>query len=93
MHETRCGFVLFLGNISAYSNTQQSTQAALPLKQTRLLYQLTISATMPADALNPTGPAQPDLDDVYKTEGNAASKEPAEVKEAHSNATDASAPT
>ena len=48
---------------------------------------------MPADALNPTGAAQPDLDDVYKTEGNAASKEPAEKKEAHSNTTDASAPT
>ena len=48
---------------------------------------------MPADALNPTGPAQPELNAVYETEGNAASKAPAETAQAHSNATDASAPT
>ncbi|KAK5132776.1 hypothetical protein LTR08_008661 [Meristemomyces frigidus] len=47
---------------------------------------------MPADALNPTGAAQPDLNAVYETQGNAASKEPAEAAAAQRNATDASKP-
>ena len=32
--------------------------------------------------LNPTGPAQPPLNDVYKTAGNPASKEPEEAAQA-----------
>ncbi|KAF2768906.1 hypothetical protein EJ03DRAFT_313209 [Teratosphaeria nubilosa] len=35
---------------------------------------------MSQDALNPTGPAQPNLDQVYETSGNAATKEPAEAR-------------
>lgn len=41
-------------------------------------------------SLNPTGPSQPPLDDVYKTSGNPASKEPAEAASAdRTNASDA----
>ncbi|KAK5117677.1 hypothetical protein LTR62_005100 [Meristemomyces frigidus] len=41
---------------------------------------------MSSDALNPTGPAQPNLDQVYETQGNAATKEPAEKQTAQQNA-------
>jgi len=44
--------------------------------------------TMSSDGLNPTGPAQPSLDQVYETEGNPASKEPAEQAQAQRNARD-----
>lgn len=43
------------------------------------------------DDLDPSGPAQPPLDDVYQTSGNAASKEPYEQRKAAQ--TDNSAPT
>lgn len=43
---------------------------------------------MPSDALNPTGPSQPNLDAAYETKGNPASKEPAEERQAQRNATD-----
>ncbi|KAK4545684.1 hypothetical protein LTR36_002638 [Oleoguttula mirabilis] len=43
---------------------------------------------MSQDALNPTGPSQPTVDAVYETQGNAASKEPAEEVQAQRNATD-----
>ena len=43
---------------------------------------------MSSDGLNPTGPAQPSLDQVYETEGNPASKEPAEQAQAQRNARD-----
>jgi len=36
---------------------------------------------MSSDDLNPTGPSQPNLDDVYKVAGNPADKEPAEKAE------------
>jgi len=38
------------------------------------------------DELNPTGPAQPSLDQVYETAGNPAEKEPAEQRQAQANA-------
>ncbi|KAK4560814.1 hypothetical protein LTR86_005394 [Recurvomyces mirabilis] len=41
---------------------------------------------MSSDGLNPSGPAQPSLDQVYETKGNAASKEPAEERTAEQNA-------
>ncbi|KAH9814273.1 hypothetical protein Tdes44962_MAKER05710 [Teratosphaeria destructans] len=41
---------------------------------------------MSQDALNPTGPAQPNLDQVYETSGNAATKEPAEARIAQQQA-------
>ncbi|KAK3713485.1 hypothetical protein LTR37_008443 [Vermiconidia calcicola] len=44
-----------------------------------------------ANANNPSGPSQPGLDQVYETSGNAASKEPAEQKQANANAKDDSA--
>lgn len=31
-----------------------------------------------SDAIHPTGPSQPSLNQVYETSGNAAQKEPAE---------------
>jgi len=46
-----------------------------------------------SDGLNPSGPAQPGLDQVYETQGNQASKEPAEKTTAQQNANDASQPT
>jgi len=39
-----------------------------------------------SDALNPTGPAQPTLNQVYSTPGNPATKEPAEKEQASENA-------
>ncbi|EMC93538.1 hypothetical protein BAUCODRAFT_76591 [Baudoinia panamericana UAMH 10762] len=45
------------------------------------------------DALNPTGEAQPSLNQAYETKANPASKEPAEQRTAQSNATNNSAPT
>lgn len=44
-------------------------------------------------ALDPQGPSQPPLNDVYKTSGNPADKEPAEKREAQSNATENSGST
>jgi hypothetical protein len=43
---------------------------------------------MSSSALDPSEPAQPKLDDAYKTRGNPASKEPAEQAEAQRNAND-----
>jgi len=40
-----------------------------------------------SDALNPTGPAQPPLNQVYETAGNPAQKEPAEEAQSRVNAT------
>jgi len=40
-----------------------------------------------SDALNPSGPAQPSLDQVYETSGNPAQKEPAEKAQSQANAT------
>jgi len=40
-----------------------------------------------SDALNPAGPAQPTLNQVYSTPGNPATKEPAEKAQASENAT------
>ena len=40
-----------------------------------------------SDALNPTGPAQPSLSQVYETAGNPAQKEPAEEAQSRVNAT------
>lgn len=37
-------------------------------------------------ALEPSGPAQPSLDQVYETSGNAASKEPAQERTSAANA-------
>lgn len=39
-----------------------------------------------SDALNPTGPSQPTLNQVYSTTGNPATKEPAEKAQASANA-------
>jgi hypothetical protein len=39
-----------------------------------------------SDGLNPTGPAQPTLNQVYATQGNQATKEPAEKEQASDNA-------
>lgn len=39
-----------------------------------------------SDALNPTGPSQPTLNQVYSTQGNPATKEPAERVQANINA-------
>jgi len=39
-----------------------------------------------SDGLNPTGPSQPSLDQVYETAGNPAQKEPAEQAQSQSNA-------
>lgn len=41
-----------------------------------------------ADGLNPTGPAQPPLDQVYETAGNPTTKEPAEQVQAQRHAQD-----
>ncbi|KAK0278057.1 hypothetical protein LTR35_009379 [Friedmanniomyces endolithicus] len=46
-----------------------------------------------SDGLNPSGPAQPNLDQVYETEGNPASKAPAEDQIAQKNANDPSQAT
>ncbi|TKA62712.1 hypothetical protein B0A55_10637 [Friedmanniomyces simplex] len=46
-----------------------------------------------SDGLNPSGPAQPGLDQVYETKGNQASKEPAEQRTAQQNANDPSQAT
>lgn len=47
-----------------------------------------------SDALNPTGPSQPTLNQVYTTPGNPATKEPAEKAQASENASAAqNAPT
>lgn len=37
-------------------------------------------------ALDPKGPSQPSLDQVYEVEGNSASKEPAQAAKAKENA-------
>lgn len=42
-----------------------------------------------SDALNPTGPSQPTLNQAYSTPGNPATKEPAEKAQAGANAYDA----
>lgn len=39
-----------------------------------------------SDGLNPTGPSQPTLDQVYETAGNPAQKEPAEQAQSEYNA-------
>lgn len=44
----------------------------------------TTSAKM--SALDPTGPSQPKLDQVYQAEGNPSQKEPAEKSAANANA-------
>jgi len=41
-------------------------------------------------ALDPQGPAQPDLNTAYEVKGNAASKEPAEQAKAQENSTEPS---
>ncbi|KAK3115722.1 hypothetical protein LTR53_004643 [Teratosphaeriaceae sp. CCFEE 6253] len=46
-----------------------------------------------SDGLNPGGPAQPNLDQVYETEGNPASKEPAQQQTAQQNSNDPSQAT
>lgn len=46
-----------------------------------------------SDGLNPTGPAQPTLDSVYETSGNAASKTPADQSASQANAQSNSAAT
>ncbi|KAK4908018.1 hypothetical protein LTR49_023049 [Elasticomyces elasticus] len=46
-----------------------------------------------SDGLNPSGPAQPGLDQVYEVQGNQASKEPAEQRTAQQNANDSSLKT
>ncbi|KAI7279729.1 hypothetical protein KC352_g6991 [Hortaea werneckii] len=44
---------------------------------------------MAHDDLNPTGPAQPPLDQVYETQGNPITKEPAEQVSAQRHAREA----
>jgi len=44
-------------------------------------------------ALDPQGPAQPDLNTAYEVKGNAASKEPAEQAKAQENSTQPSDPS
>jgi hypothetical protein len=46
----------------------------------------TSHTTNMSDGLNPTGPAQPTLNQVYATQGNQATKEPAEKEQASDNA-------
>ena len=59
-----------------YNNFQQPKRHILISNTIRK----TTTATM--SNLNPTGPSQPPLDDVYKTSGNPADKEPAEAASA-----------
>ena len=44
-------------------------------------------------AVNPSEPAQPGPNQVYETQGNPASKEPAEEAQSNANAKDDSATT
>lgn len=54
-------------------------------------HKLTPTQSTMSDALNPTGPAQPDLSDAYTAPGNPATKEPAEETQASAIASDSSA--